>query len=206
MCPNCRQDADLDAPVDVETETWEAILKTSDPRTPTADAGTSRDPQIKMFKFRQFPDLSSDPLIQRQTTLTNEMNSLSLQNAGEPARSPPASPDGELNLTRTLSPSLAPIVENGDATPRQTRDTTLLSTAPMGISRRVRALSATREGYEDIASLSATPTIDRGPFVYGDMTVNADGTAEATTSTGNIVQLPRESLSEEHRPGTAKAF
>ena len=40
MCPNCRQDADLDAPVDVETETWEAILKTSDPRTPTADAGT----------------------------------------------------------------------------------------------------------------------------------------------------------------------
>jgi hypothetical protein len=206
MCPNCRQDADLDAPVDVETETWEAILKTSDPRTPTTDAGTSRDPQVKMFKFRQFPDLSSDPLIQRQTTLTNEMNSLSLQNPGEPARSPPASPDRELNLTRTLSPSLAPIVENGDATPRQTGDTTSLSTAPIGISRRVRALSATREGYEDIASLSATPTIDRGPFVYGDMTVNADGTAEATTSTGNIVQLPRESLSEEHRPGTAKAF
>jgi len=48
--------------------------------------------------------------------------------------------------------------------------------------------------------LGVTPTIDRGPFVYGDMTVNLDGSAEATTSSGNVFQLPHETTSDGANP------
>lgn len=201
MCPNCRQDADLEAPVDVETETWEAILRTTDPRTPTADAGTSRDPQVKIINFHPITELTSHIVSQRER-LASDMESLSLTNPNERDCSPPTSPDRELGLMRTLTPSLSPIVENDAAGVRTPR--AVVPTPPIGISRRVRALSATRDAYEDLASLSATPTIDRGPFVYGDMTVNADGTAEATTSNGNVVQLPRESISDDANPPTVK--
>ena len=202
MCPNCRQDADLEAPVDVETETWEAILRTTDPRTITADAGTSRDPQIKIINFHPIAELTSQIVSQRESRLTGDMESLSLNNSNERDLSPPTSPERELGLTRTLTPSLPPIVENetsGAGPPRAT--STTVFTPPIGISRRIRA---TREAFEDLTILSATPTIDRGPFVYGDMTVNADGSAEATTSTGNIVQLPRGCVSNDMNPLTRK--
>lgn len=199
MCPNCRQDADLEAPVDVETETWEAILRTTDPRTPTVDAGTSRDPQVKILNFQPFPDLTSQFVTQRESHLPSDMHGLTLNRPNEADRNLPASPDRELVLTRTLSPSLSPIIENDAPPPRISRDASLPATSPIGISR-VRALSATRDGFEDLASLSTTPTIDRGPFVYGDMTVNADGSAEATTSSGNVVQLPRESIPDGANP------
>lgn len=202
MCPNCRQDADLEAPVDVETETWEAILRTTDPRTPTADAGTSRDPQVKIINFHPITELTSHVVGQRESRLASDMESLSLTNPNDRDRSPPTSPDRELGLMRTLTPSLSPIVENDAAEVRTPR--AVAPTPPIGISRRVRALSATRDAFEDLASLSTTPTIDRGPFVYGDMTVNADGTAEATTSNGNVVQLPRESISDDANPLTGK--
>lgn len=192
MCPNCRQDADLEAPVDVETETWEAILRTTDPRTPTADPGSS--PQVKMLNFRPMPDLSPQAVNQRDP-LSNDMYGLNLGYSND--RNQSASPDRELALTRTLSPGLPRIVENDIDRARTPRDTSTLATPPIGISGRVRALSASRDGFEGLASLSATPTIDRGPFVYGDMTVNADGSAEATTSGGNVVQLPRESIPDE---------
>jgi E3 ubiquitin-protein ligase DMA1/2 len=201
MCPNCRQDADLEAPVDVESETWEAILRTTDPRTPVTEPGTSRDPQVKMLNFRPIPDLPA-PMISHRD-LASDMQSLNLKGPNESDRNP-ASPDRELALSRTLSPGLSPIIENDAHLPRTVRDDSVLATPPIGISRRVRALSATRDGFEDLASLSATPTIDRGPFVYGDMTVNADGSAEATTSNGNIVQLPRESMSEDGAPRGTK--
>jgi len=204
MCPNCRQDADLEAPVDVETETWEAILRTTDPRTPTADAGTSRDPQVKIINFHPITELTSHIVSQRESRLANDMESLSLTNPNERDLSPPMSLDRELGLTRTLTPSLAPIVENDASGVRTPRATAIIATPPIGISRRIRALSATRDAFEDLASLSATPTIDRGPFVYGDMTVNADGSAEATTSTGSVVQLPRESISDDANPRTRK--
>ena len=200
MCPNCRQDADLEAPVDVETETWEAILRTTDPRTPTGGTDpAANNPQVKMINFRPIPDLSSQGHSQRDT-LINDMRGLSLTT---PERNGPTSPDRELGLTRTLTPGLPPIIEN-EARTRTPRDTSVLATPPIGISRRVRALSATRDGFEELASLSATPTIDRGPFVYGDMTVNADGSAEATTSNGNVVQLPRESISDDVDPRVRK--
>src|SRR5579859_5929619 len=198
MCPNCRQDADLEAPVDVESETWEAILRTTDPRTPTGDQGTSRDPQVKMLSFRPIPDLLPQSINPPENLLVTEMHSLNLDNAHHHQTAElSSSPDRDLGLTRTLSPGLPPINEHDSHRRMMTRDTALLTTPPIGISRRVRALSATRDGFEGLASLSATPTIDRGPFVYGDMTVNADGSAEATSSNGNVVQLPRESLSEE---------
>ena len=200
MCPNCRQDADLEAPVDVETETWEAILRTTDPRTPTVEGGASRDPQVKILNFQPFPDLTSQFVAQRETHLPNDMHSLTLNRPNEADRNLSASPDRELGLTRTLSPGLSPIIENDAPPPRISQDTSLPTTSPIGISRRVRALSATRGTFEDFAGLSATPTIDRGPFVYGDMTVNADGSAEATTSNGNVVQLPRESISDDANP------
>jgi hypothetical protein len=193
MCPNCRQDADLEAPVDVETETWEAILRTGDPRTPTSDP--TNNPQVKMINFHPIPDLSSQTTSHNRDTLINEMRGLNLTT---PERNVSSSPDRELGHTRTLTPGLPPIIEN-ESNPRTSRDTSVLATPPIGISRRVRALSATRDGYEELASLSSTPTIDRGPFVYGDMTVNADGSAEATTSNGNVVQLPRE-ISDESDP------
>ena len=189
MCPNCRQDADLEAPVDVESETWEAILQTTDPRTPTVEGSGNRDPQINVVKFQPFPQIA--PRIV-ESRVTHDMNNLDLNAPNPGDRNRAASPDQELSLSRTLSSNLPPIIESHI---HQFRPTNPLATPPIGISRRVRALSATREGYEDLASLSATPTIDRGPFVYGDMTVNADGSAEATTSTGNVVQLPRESIS-----------
>jgi hypothetical protein len=191
MCPNCRQDADLEAPVDVESETWEAILQTTDPRTPTVEGGGNRDPHINVVKFQPFPQLSPQIV---ESRVTHDMNNLDLNAPNPGDRNRTASPDPELGLSRTLSPNLPPIIESHV---QQFRPTNPLATPPIGISRRVRALSATREGYEDLASLSATPTIDRGPFVYGDMTVNADGSAEATTSTGNVVQLPRESVSDD---------
>jgi len=197
MCPNCRQDADLEAPVDVETETWEAILQTTDPRTPTADQGTSRDPQVKMLSFRPIPDLLPQSINPPESLLVTELHSLSLENAHENRAELSSSPDRDLGLTRTLSPGLPPIIEHDSQRRVTPRDIALLTTPPIGVSHRVRALSATRDGFEGLASLSATPTIDRGPFVYGDMTVNADGSAEATTSNGNVVQLPRESMSEE---------
>jgi hypothetical protein len=204
MCPNCRQDADLEAPVDVETETWEAILSTTDPRTPTLEAGVTPDPQVKMINFQPFPDLTTQMVTERETRLANDFHALSLNNPNERDYNTPTGPDGELNLTRTLSPSLSPIIENDVPSSEVSRDISGPGTSPIGISR-VRALSATRDGFEDLASLSATPTIDRGPFVYGDMTVNADGSAEATTSTGNVVQLPRESISDDANPRTSKS-
>jgi hypothetical protein len=204
MCPNCRQDADLEAPVDVETEAWEEILRTTDPRTPTADPGITRDPQVKMLSFRPMPDPSETGL-QRDSVLADNLHGLSLSNPPQFNLSQPSSPERELDLTRTLSPGLPTIIETTAQLSSPPRSTTSLST-PVGISRRVRALSAAREGFEELASLSATPTIDRGPFVYGDMTVNADGTAEATTSSGNIVQLPRESMSEEAATRESKAY
>jgi hypothetical protein len=196
MCPNCRQDADLEAPVDVETETWEAILRTTDPRTPTVETGTSRDAQIRILNFEPIPDLTTQLSDQREAHLANDMHGLSLSNTDEGDRdSDMMSPDRELGLTRTLSPNLPPIHENDSMhDPRTPRELSVPETSPIGISRRVRCLSAPRETFEDLANLSATPTIDRGPFVYGDMTVNADGSAEATTSNGNVVQLPRELL------------
>ncbi len=203
MCPNCRQDADLEAPVEVENETWEAILSTTDPRTPTAGGGTSREPQVKIINFQPFPpDLTTQMVTERESRLANDFHGLSLNNPYEGDRITRTSPDTDLNLTRTLSPSLFPIIENDVLSSRVSPDITGLGTAPIGISRRVRALSASRDGFEDLVGLSATPTIDRGPFVYGDMTVNADGSAEATTSTGNVVQLPRESISEDGSPLT----
>ena len=205
MCPNCRQDADLEAPVDVETETWEAILSTTDPRTPTLEAGATPDPQVKMINFQPFPDLTTQMVTERETRLANDFHGLSLNNPNEHDYNTPTGPDGELNLTRTLSPSLSPIIENDVPSSTVSRDISGPGTSPIGISRRVRALSATRDGFEDLASLSATPTIDRGPFVYGDMTVNADGSAEATTSTGNVVQLPRESISDDANPRAPKS-
>jgi hypothetical protein len=196
MCPNCRQDADLEAPVDVETEAWEEILRTTDPRTPTAEPGNARDPQIKMLSFRPMPD-PSEMRTQRENALSDNMQGLNLSNAPPAHLNQPSSPDRELDLTRTLSSGLPTIAENPSQLSPTQRNQFSLSTSPIAISRRVRALSAAREGFEEFPSLSATPTIDRGPFVYGDMTVNADGTAEATTSSGNIVQLPRESISDE---------
>jgi len=198
MCPNCRQDADLEAPVDVETETWEAILRTTDPRTPMADAGTTQDPHVQMLNFKPFPDLSPPSPSHQENNLTSDMQSLSIDNNDESTHNPTTNPDRELTLTRTLSPglSLAPIIET-DVVYQPTRDASGLATPPVAIPRRVRALSATRDGFDALASLSTTPTIDRGPYVYGDMTVNADGSAEATTSEGNVVQLPRESLSDD---------
>jgi hypothetical protein len=201
MCPHCRQDADLEAPVDVETETWEAILRTTDPRTPTIEAGTSRDPQVKILNFQPFPDITPHSVNQKESCLANEMQGLNINHPRDADRS---SPDKELGLTKALSSGLPPIIES-DVLPRISQRASVLATSPIGISRRVRALSATRDGFEDFASLSATPTIDRGPFVYGDMTVNADGSAEATTSTGNVVQLPRESISDDSNPLTTKS-
>lgn len=189
MCPNCRQDADLEAPVDVETETWEAILRTTDPRTSSGDPGTARDPQIKMLNFQPIPDLQYQMIGQREAHLPNEMHSLSL-NGPNKAQRTLGTPDDNYTLTRTVSPSLSPNIDNDTQLRRSGRDNSIHSSTNIGISRRVRALSATREGDEDLAGLSATPTIDTGPFVYGDMTVNADGSAEATTSSGNVVQLP----------------
>lgn len=207
MCPNCRQDADLEAPVDVETETWEAILQTTDPRTPTTEGGANRDPQINIVKFQPFRDISPRLAAQRESRLTSELahdvQNLNLSPSDGGDRNPPLSPDREFGLSRTLSPGLPPIIESHI---QQSRPTNLLTTPPIGISRRVRALSAARDGFEDLASLSATPTIDRGPFVYGDMTVNADGSAEATTSTGNVVQLPRESVSDDSNQIATKSF
>jgi hypothetical protein len=197
MCPNCRQDADLEAPVDVETETWEAILRTTDPRTPTTDQGTSRDPQVKMLSFRPIPDLLPHSINPPENLLVTDMHSLNLGNSGDSRVELSSSPDRDLGLTRTLSPGLPPIIEHDSHRRMTQRDVALMTTPPIGISRRVRALSATRDGFEELASLSATPTIDRGPFVYGDMTVNADGSAEVRTSNGSVVQLPRESMSEE---------
>src|SRR5579859_6226046 len=197
MCPNCRQDADLEAPVDVESETWDAILRTTDPRTPTGDQAASRDPQVKMLSFRPIPDLMPQSINAPENRLVDEMHSLNLGNSNGNRTELASSPDRDLGLTRTLSPGLPPISEHDSPHRNVPRDVALLTTPPIGISRRVRALSATRDGFEDLASLSTTPTIDRGPFVYGDMTVNADGSAEATSSNGNVVQLPRESLSEE---------
>ena len=205
MCPNCRQDADLEAPVDVETETWEAILSTTDPRTPTIEAGAAPDPQVKIINFQPFPDLTTQMVPERETRLANDFHGLSLNNPNERDHSTHTSPDRELDLTRTLSASLSPIIENDVLSSRVSQDISGPGTSPIGISRRVRALSATRDGYEDLASLSSTPTIDRGPFVYGDMTVNADGSAEATTSTGNVVQLPRESISDDANPLAANS-
>ena len=202
MCPNCRQDADLEAPVEVETETWEAILSMTDPRTPTAEVGTSREPQVKIINFQPFPDLTTQMVTERESRLANDFHSLSLNNPNEADRNTCTSPDGDLNLTRTLSQHLSPIIENDVLSSRVSPDITGLGTAPIGISRRVRALSASRDGFEDLVGLSATPTIDRGPFVYGDMTVNADGSAEATSSNGNVVQLPRESVSDDGNPLT----
>jgi len=204
MCPNCRQDADLEAPVDVETETWEAILRSTDPRTPIVEGGTNRDPQVKIINFQPFPELTTQSITQREShlasdmqRLANDIHGITLGNPHESGPNPPTSPDRDLDLTRTLSTSLPPIVETEAQPPVTPRGFHLRATSPMGISRRVRALSASRDTFEDLASLSATPTIDRGPFVYGDMTVNADGSAEATTSSGNIVQLPRESISDD---------
>jgi len=205
MCPNCRQDADLEAPVDVETEAWEEILKTTDPRTPIADQGNQRDPQIKMLSFRPMPDVSVTGT-HRDTALTDNLHSLSLGNPPQRNLSQPSSPDRELDLTRTLSPGLPSIIEDTTQLSPTPRNTASLATSPIGISRRVRALSAARDGLEGLASLSATPTIDRGPFVYGDMTVNADGTAEATTSSGNVVQLPRQSIPEEAEAPESKSY
>ena len=204
MCPNCRQDADLEAPVDVETETWEAILNTTDPRTPTIETGATQDPQVKIVNFEPFTDLTTQTVTERETRLANDFHALSLNNPNECDRNAPTSPDRELNLTRTLSPGLPPTIENDVPSSRVSRDISGPGTSPIAISTRVRALSATRDGFEDLTSLSTTPKIDRGPFVYGDMTVNADGSAEATTSTGNVFQLPRESISDDVNPFTAK--
>jgi hypothetical protein len=203
MCPNCRQDADLEAPVDVETETWEAILQTTDPRTPTVEGGANRDPQINVVKFQPFPDISPQLVAQTESRLVNDVQNLTLTVTNEGDRNSRTSPDRELSLSRTLSPALPPIIENHI---QQARPSNSLATPPIGILRRGRAISATREGLEDRASLSATPTIDQGPFVYGDMTVNADGSAEATTSTGDVVQLPRESVSEDGNQFATKSF
>jgi len=196
MCPNCRQDADLEAPVDVETEAWEEILRTTDPRTPTIEPGVTRDPQIKMLSFRPMPDPPETGTL-RDHALNDNLQGLRLGHTQQLNPGQPGSPERELDLTRTLSPGLPTIIENTTQLLHAQRDQIGSATPPIGIPRRVRALSAAREGFEELASLSATPTIDRGPFVYGDMTVNADGTAEATTSSGNIVQLPRESIQEE---------
>ena len=205
MCPNCRQDGDLEAPVDVETETWEAILSTTDPRTPTVEAGATQDSQVKIINFQPFPDLTTQMVTERETRLANDFHGLSLNNPNERNCNARTSPDTELNLTRTLSPGLSPIIENNVPSSRVSRDNSGQGTSPIAISRRVRALSATRDGFEDLTNLSATPTIDRGPFVYGDMTVNADGSAEATTSTGNVVQLPCESISDDTNPLAAQS-
>ena len=204
MCPNCRQDADLEAPVDVETETWEAILRTPGPLSPSADPGATREPQVNMLNFLPIPDISPHLEGQRETHLAHSLQGLTLGKSDEINRNTPLTPDRDLSLSRTLSPSLAPIIEN-DIPSRAAQDPPGFATPPIGISRRVRALSATRDGFEDLAGLSATPTIDRGPFVYGDMTVNADGSAEATTSNGNVVQLPRESISDEADARATKA-
>jgi hypothetical protein len=195
MCPNCRQDADLEAPVDVETETWEAILRTSDSRTPSTEPGASQEAQVKMINFQPMPDVttSSTP---RDPTLADHLHSLRLNHSGNLNSNPPESLEMELDLTRTLSPGVTNL-DNPPPSRTASRNTGALATPPVYISRRVPRLSAARRDYEDLASLSTTPTIDRGPFVYGDMTVNADGTAEATTSTGGVVVLPRESVSED---------
>jgi hypothetical protein len=198
MCPNCRQDADLEAPVDVESETWEAILRTSDPLTPTADPGLSGDPQVKMLSFHPMPEISPSKATNQRDSLSNNMYALNLGDCNDD-RTQGASPERDLALMRTLSPGLSPIVENELDRPRNPRDASRLVTPPRGIGKRVRALSATRNGYGGLVSLSTTPTIDRGPFVYGDMTVNADGSAEATSSDGNVVRLPRDSVPEDAR-------
>jgi len=201
MCPNCRQDADLEAPVDVETETWEAILRTTDSRTPSTEPGTSQEPQVKVIDFQPLPDVLSSPT-QRETRLADNLNNLSLYPLFEDTNSP-ENPEIGLDLTTTLSPSIS----NPQSPPNSTalRSPSALPTPPVLISRRIQTLSAARDGFEDLGSLSATPTIDRGPFVYGDMTVNADGTAEATTSGGDVLQLPRESMSDDVGT-TSKAF
>jgi len=195
MCPNCRQDADLEAPVDVETETWEAILRTSDSRTPSTEPGASQEAQVKLATFQPMSDIPSSPN-QRDTRLADNLHNLSLNSSVNPNSHPMESPEVELDLTRTLSPGLAHL-DNLAPSSTFSRDSSALASHPLPISRRVRTLSAARDGYEGLVSLSTTPTINRGPFVYGDMTVNADGTAEATTSSGDVVQLPRESVSED---------
>ena len=201
MCPNCRQDADLEAPVDVETEEWEAILRTTDPRTPIVDNGANRDAQINVVKFQPFPDLSPQLVAQRDSRLASDMHNLTLNATNEGGQNPPNSHQPVVGISRTLSPGLPPIIERHI---QQSRPADPLPSSPITFPRRVHGLSATREGFEDLASLSATPTIDRGPFVYGDMTVNADGSAEATTSTGDVVQLPRESVPDD--PSPRKSF
>ena len=200
MCPNCRQDADLEAPVDVESETWEAILRTTGPGAPMADADTAQNPQIKTLSFKPFPDLSSPPASQRDTNLVNDLQSLNIDDQNEASLTAPTSPVRELSPPRTLSPGLEPINENDELSPPQ-RDTPELA---IPIPGRVRALSSARDSFEDIAGLSTTPTIDRGPFVYGDMTVNADGGAEATTSDRNV-QLPPRSMSNDATPEETKS-
>jgi len=200
MCPNCRQDADLEAPVDVETEQWEAILRTTDPRTPTVENSANRDPQIHLIKFQPFPAISPQLVAQRDTHLANDMHNLTLNAINEGDQNSPNSPEPVVGISRTLSPTLPPIIE------QQSRPTNPPPSPPIAISRQIRGLSATRDGFEDLTSLSATPTIDRGPFVYVDMTVNADGSAEATTSSGNVVQLPRESVPDDPSPITNKSL
>src|SRR5208282_2624264 len=141
MCPNCRQDADLEAPVDVETETWEAILRTTDPRTPIVEAGTNRDPQVNLLNFQPFPDLTTQFVAQRETHLPNDMHSLTLNRSNEADRNLSTSPERELSVTRSLTPSLSPIIEIDAPPSRISRDLTPPAAAPIGISRRVRALS-----------------------------------------------------------------
>ena len=194
MCPNCRQDADLEAPVDVETEIWEAILSPTDPRTPIVNAGTTPEPQVKVIKFQPFPDLTTQSTTERERSLTNDLHNLSL-NPNDANFNSRTSPDAELDRPNTLTQNLVPVVENDPLPSRTSRN----GVSPSPIAR-VRAPSATRDGLEDLAIRGVTPTIDRGPFVYGDMTVNADGSAEATTPRGNVVQLPRESISEDANP------